>query len=267
MAKRKKTQPRKWAPRATSKDAQGVVFACRLRPQTREALERAARGRGWTTSAEAERRLAASFAIPETQTQAFMAVVALAIDTLVRMRGVPPAEKRDSSATWLNDPYLHQQAVAAALTAFALVAPKGRPPTSEVDLEAAGGADQGKRTLGILWHELRTYRPKDDPAQLTRHDRQLVALREGLGHLLDRVEMWGRTGREAAKRATSLDEADLKQFRELSRKRSRQRLTKTEHQRFLDLHNKFPVHRIPTQNVNAYQHDLAGRGPVMWEQS
>ena len=222
MAKRKKPRPRKWAPRTASKDSQGVVFACRLRPLTREALERAAQRNGWTASAEAEQRLAQSFAIPETSTQALMQVLATAIDSLERRRltGQRHPEtgallwERDPTATWLTDAYLHAQALAAVQALFKLLQPKGGAPPTEDELYGAG---QGRVALEALWNEIRTYRPKKTPPS-SRYERRIAALHDGLGPLPDRVLLWGMTGREALKRRDSfpLTEPEMSEFRALS---------------------------------------------------
>jgi hypothetical protein len=251
----KRRQKRKWAPRrAEIKKEQAV--SCRVPNHVHERIVRAASRHHWTVSAEIAQRLEDSLALPETPTTALMAVVAYAIDAMSR-----------GKKTWLTDPYLHQQAHEAVVAAFQLVQPKGYPPKPETKPSVDDDRPRGRIGLQILWNEIRTHVPgtlpplrkdgtraKKSVARL-QYERRLLAFREGLGKLMDRVVLWGKSGREARRTSQALSIEDLQKFVKLSRKRITDGLTEEEHTSFVALYDRYPKKEALSLG------DLASPGP------
>lgn len=121
-----------------------VVFSTRLRPDTKGALEEAARASGRSLSQEVERRLRRSFEEDEKierlfggrQTFAMLQTLATALKTMgvhaafVRSRVLPEGEG------WLSDPYAFDQAVRAANTILEAFRPPGDPTPPFQNLNA-----------------------------------------------------------------------------------------------------------------------------------
>src|SRR5262245_23742204 len=88
------------------------IFSFRMRPKTRMALEKLAAASGRTLGGEIEASIERSFALSgnKSATYAVMSLIAESIDGLVRLRPQGKRFAQDKGATWLTDPYLHQQA-------------------------------------------------------------------------------------------------------------------------------------------------------------
>jgi hypothetical protein len=250
MAKRGKRKARKWAPRSEGK--RQAVIHCRVPERVYDALARAAERNKWTVSAEVVDRLAQSFALPTTSTQAIMALVAYAIDGMAQQNN--PVFRNPSGATWLNDPYLHREARIAALTAFQLLEPKGYPPAEPEGHRQPEKGDvlarpSGRWMLEYWWSEVRHYDCKS-PIDASRprraqHQRRLAMLREGLGKLPDKVVLWGKTVREARRqlqqhRRELLPLDEQHEFTVLARERVQHGLSPKDHQRFCELAARTP---------------------------
>src|SRR5262249_35672330 len=147
-----------------------------------DALSRAAQRNQWTRSAEVGHRLAESFALSDTPTQAVMAIVGYAIDEI--------SKKGGGKKTWLTDPTLFQEARRAAEAAFDLLKPPGEAaPNAEARWELR--IPPGRATFEIWWDEVRRY-DKNAPIdaakpQRAAHQRRLAWLREALRSVPDRV--------------------------------------------------------------------------------
>lgn len=245
MAKKRKQakQSRAWAPRIRGDKTE--IFTCRLLSKTRWALEAAAQRNRRTLGAEIGHLL--EFALScQTRTHALMALVAEAINSLVKMRGrewdkksmPPPKWTRSKTANWQKDPYVHAQAHEAVRAAFRLVQPKGFPPDPGKAFDR-GGAGQGRFAFEALWNELRSL--PDKPRKLTARQRRLLVLKVGLQPLLNSVELWGTTGRQLRRMPLPLSEKELREYRDLSRKRfDDEALTVREEKRLTELQGKFP---------------------------
>jgi hypothetical protein len=210
-----------------------------------EAITEAASDQGWTVSAEAAQRLEDSLALSDTPTAALMQTVAYAIDAMSH-----------GGKTWLTDPYLHEEARNVVAAAFDLVRPKGYPPEPEAKRSPEDARPRGRIGYLLLWNEIRTHVPGRLPPLRTvgskagtrakksvdrlRYERRLVAFREGLGKLMDRVVLWGMTGRQARHIGQALSVPELHEFADLSRKRITDGLTDEEHARFVALHDRYP---------------------------
>jgi len=256
--KRKRRRQRKWAPRATVKKGQAI--SCRVPTHVHEAIAREAAGHGWTISAEAAQRLEDSLVVTNTPTAALMQVVAYAIDAMSR-----------DGKTWLNDRYLRQEAHNVVATAFKLVRPQGQPPETSPRPDTEDARPRGRIGFELLWNEIRTFVPGRLPALRTtgskagtrptksierlQYERQLVLFRQGLGKLLDRVVLWGLTGRQARELAQALSVEELHEFADLSRKRITDRLSDKEHARFVVLYDRYP------QKAALSLGDLSNPGP------
>lgn len=249
--KRRRKPRRRWAPRAPVK--KGRAISCRVPAHVHAAIARAASDQKWTISAEAAQRLDDSLILPDTPTAALMQVIGYAIDGMSH-----------SGKTWLNDPYLHQEAHNAVAAAFRLVQPKGYPPEPTTEPPWNDPRPRGRIGFEILWNEIRTHvpgqlppvrkdgtRPEKSIARL-RYERRLVAFREGLGKLMNRAVLWGQTGRQARQ---NLPVDKLQEFADLSRKRITDGLTEDEHTRFVALYDRYP--RKETLNLG----DLSNPGP------
>jgi hypothetical protein len=228
--------------------------------QVHEAIAREAASQGWTVSAEAAQRLEDSLLLSDTPTAALMQVIAYAIDAMSR-----------SGKTWLNDRYLHQEARNLVATAFKLVRPQGQPPEPSPKLDIEDARPRGRIGFELLWSEIRTFVPgrlaplrTTGPKAGTRptkgierlqYERQLTIFRKGLGKLLDRVVLWGLTGRQAREISQALSVEELHEFADLSRKRITKGLSEKEHVRFVALHDRYP--RKETLDLK----HLSSRGP------
>ena len=256
--KRKRRRQRKWAPRATVKKGQAI--SCRVPTHVHEAIAREATGHNWTISAEAAQRLEDSLLVANTPTTALMQVVAFAIDAMSH-----------DGKTWLNDRYLRQEAHNVVATAFKLVRPQGQPPEPGPKPDTEDARPRGRIGFELLWSEIRTFVPGPLPALRTtgpkagtrptksierlQYERQLVLFRQGLGKLLDRVVLWGLTGRQAREISQALSVEELHEFADLSRKRITKGLSEKEHVRFVALHDRYP--RKETLDLK----HLSSRGP------
>src|SRR5262249_18011145 len=190
MAKRK-TRRTRWAPR--SEGAREIRINFRAPARIHDALSRAAGRNQWTISAEIVHRLSESFALPATPTQAVMTMVSYSVDEISKSGG------GGGKKTWLTDPTLHKEARAAVDAAFELLTPPGEP--IPIDTRRELGIPNGRAAFQVWWDEVRRHNPKT-PVEMTKprraeHQRRLDWLREALGSLPDRVELWGRTGKEA----------------------------------------------------------------------
>jgi hypothetical protein len=218
-----------------------------------DALMRAAKRSQWTLSAEVVDRLAQSFALPTTPTQAIMTLLGYTIDGLGQANA--PFYQNLSKATWLTDPYLHREARIAVITAFKLLEPKGYPPAqAEGHQQTEEDPDVPPRPSGrwqfeYWWDEVRRYdlRSPIDASQARRaqHQRRLAMLREGLGTLPDKVVLWGKTGREVRRqlqqhRRELLPLDEQHEFTVLARERVQHGLSPKDHHRFCELAARTP---------------------------
>jgi hypothetical protein len=210
-----------------------------------EAIAREAAGHGWTISAEAAQRLEDSLLV-STPTAALMQVIAYAIDAMSR-----------GGKTWLNDRYLHQEARNVVATAFKLVRAQGQPPEPSSKPDTKDARPRGQIGFELLWNEIRTFVPGRLPPPRTtgpkagtrptksierlQYERQLAIFRKGLGKLLDRVVLWGLTGRQAREISQALSVEELHKFADLSRKRITAGLNDEEHARFVALFDRYPA--------------------------
>jgi hypothetical protein len=225
-----------------------------------DAITEAASDHGWTVSAEAARRLEDSLILPDTPTATLMQTIACAIDAMSH-----------DGKTWLNNRYLHQEAHSVVTTALRLVRPKGQPPEPRTTPSLDDARPRGRIGFELLWNEIRTFVPGRLPPLRTtgpkagtrakksierlQYERRLVVFREGLGKLLDRVVLWGLTGRQAREISQALSVEELHEFADLSRKRITEGLLEKEHMRFIALHDRYP--RKETLDLK----DLSNPGP------
>jgi hypothetical protein len=246
MARRQK---RRWAPRSEGKKEARIHV--RVPNRIHDQLARAATRNGWTISAEVIHRLGESFALSETPAQALMTMIAYSVDGL------------HGPGTWMDDPYLHQQAHDAVQAAFKLVQPEGYPPVTQPDL--LEGRPNGRIALEMLWDEVRRYDPKR-PIDATRpraaqHQRRLAKLRTGLGPLPDRIVLWGVTGKEARRRQAALAVDELREFAQLANRRVTDGLSPDEHARFVALYSRHPRRKMFQLGTRSDPNNLSNPGP------
>jgi hypothetical protein len=188
-----------------------VVFSCRIRPDSRAALEKAAKAakRSFSQqlehlireSAREERTLDAEFGGPRSY--GLWKLCATAALTLRNIEG-PRLPRRE----FLDDPYVYDQVVRSTNVILEMFRPADPLPSAEaaqaddpadpvVGLTSApglGGA-QGRATALDIIREAQSIDPTQDPSKRSRLDWTLLRLREHFDDI-DRVEPYGLTAKQ-----------------------------------------------------------------------
>ena len=181
-----------------------AVINFRIRPDTKQLLQNAARTSGRTLSQEAEHQLRRALA-EMGGTYAVLQTIGQAVNSLVNWK--------DPQAAWLHDPYLYRQARSAIIAALDLLQPEGAAPdqvTQQLDL---GGMHQGQIAMTELLRKIQLVDPSIPLREQTPEQRQMIARKADLGALADRPRIHGRTA-EQTRQAAALG----REFAKLMRK-------------------------------------------------
>ena len=127
-----------------------ATISTRVTSDTREALEGAAAKSGRSLSQEIEWRLRRSFdeergivdKLGGPESYAFLRLIAQSIDMTARQAGNIASRARGHSVTWLNDPYVYDQAVKAVIVVLEAFRPEGDPARPKLKVRAGGGQTQ-----------------------------------------------------------------------------------------------------------------------------
>jgi len=173
-----------------------AVFSCRLRPDTKAALEAAAKASGQPLSQELERLLRRAFDADRSAEAEFgdvktYALMKIAAQAIVTMRNLGSAKA--PKLHWADDSYLYNQAVKAVLAVLELFRPPESAAADGLASEPGLGGMQGRLTALETVREAQLADPAHDLVASTPHQRRLVRLRDELGDLLDRARPYGRS--------------------------------------------------------------------------
>jgi hypothetical protein len=233
------------ASRARKYATKTTVINFRIQPSTKAALQAAARRSGRTVSAECEHQLRRALSDMGTgPTHALMALIGRAIDGVVGLKS--PTVK------WWNDPRQFDEAVRLAMAAFELL----RPPRA--DAAASDSVEPlSERSIQFAAEaSVREVQTVDAAAvpfeQQTPDQRWLALLRQDLGSVVDRVNIWGASAQEA-RRLRKATQPFIEELRTLSRKSAKapQLLTQTEAERLGELLRKLLEAARPKGETNA----------------
>ena len=127
-----------------------ATISTRVTSDTREALETAAAKSGHSLSQEIEWRLRRSFDeernivdnLGGPESYAFLRLIAQSIDMTARQAGAIASRARGQTATWLNDPYVYDQAVKAVNVVLEAFRPEGDSARPKIKVRAAPGQTQ-----------------------------------------------------------------------------------------------------------------------------
>jgi hypothetical protein len=178
------------ASRARKYATKTTVINFRIQPSTKAALQEAARRSGRTVSAECEHQLRRALSDMGTgPTYALMALIGRAIDGVVGLKS--------STVKWWNDPRQFDEAVRLAMAAFELLRPPPRagaePPDSVEPLSERSIQFAAEASV----REVQTVNAAVPFEQQTLDQRWLALLRQDLGPLVDRVNIWSTSAQEA----------------------------------------------------------------------
>lgn len=174
-----------------------VVFSTRIRPDTRERLEAAARTAGRSLSQELEHRLRRTLIeddrvidfFGDPQTAAIVKLIGLVIQSVNRVKGRPTG-----ALPWTEEPHLFDQAVKAVAGVLELF----RPPGEVVDPFADFGGDKLGRVAALgLIEDVQLADLTVPIAQRSTRQHALAVLRESLGELADRPQPYGFSADES----------------------------------------------------------------------
>jgi hypothetical protein len=231
------------ASRARKYATKTTVINFRIQPSTKATLQAAARRSGRTVSAECEHQLRRALSdIGTGPTHALMALIGRAIDGVVGLRS--PTTK------WWNDPRQFDEAVRLAMAAFELLRPPPRSgaeppavaePLSERSIQFAAEASV---------REVQTVDAAVPFEQQTPDQRWLALLRQDLGPLVDRVNVWSTSAQEA-RRLREATQPFIEELRALSKKSAKALLTQAEAERLAELQRKLLEAARPKGETNA----------------
>jgi hypothetical protein len=227
------------ASRARKYATKTTVINFRIQPSTKAALQEAARRSGRTVSAECEHQLRRALSDMGTgPTYALMALIGRAIDGVVGLKS--------STVKWWNDPRQFDEAVRLAMAAFELLRP---PPRAGADVEPLS-----ERSIQFAAEasvrEVQTVDAAVPFEQQTLDQRWLALLRQDLGPLVDRVNIWSTSAQEA-RRLRAATQPFIEELRALSKKSAKALLTQAEAQRLGELQRKLLEAARPKGETNA----------------
>jgi hypothetical protein len=189
-----------------------AVINFRIRPDTKQALQDAARASGRTLSQECEHQLRRGLIeMGAGPTHAILRIIGRAIDKLVNLKA--------PNAKWMDDAYLYQQAENALIATLRLFRPEGAPPKESLDF---GGTQQGALLAREEFRDVQLADSSIPFAKQSTRQRVLHTEKADLGALADRPQIYGRTAEQ-----TRQEETLGRRFAELMRKAQRDRKHKT----------------------------------------
>jgi hypothetical protein len=173
------------------------VVHIRLRPDTKAALERAARASGRTVSQETEHRLLRGLNdFGKEPTGALLEIAGTAIGKALDLKG--------TQTRWWEDPRAFEQAANVIDAVLDMFRPQGaspraadRPFTSDARQLAILSVENTLRAVQIV-------DPTKPYARQTKHERWANMLRKDLGPLADVPAIWGETAEQARARYEKL---------------------------------------------------------------
>jgi hypothetical protein len=112
-----------------------------------------------------------------------MRMIAGVIDGLVNIK--------NPKASWLDDPYLFQQAKSAVNAAFDLIGPQAA--VSAEAIPDLGGRMQGRVRIHEFLRDLQIANPAIPRARQTARERALLMMKTDLGDLAERARPYGRS--------------------------------------------------------------------------
>jgi hypothetical protein len=233
------------ASRAKKYPDRTVVINFRIQPATKAALQDAARRSGRTVSAECEHQLRRALVDMGTgPTHALMALIGRAIDGVVGLKS--------PKAKWWNDPRQFDEAVRLATAAIELLRP---PPRADADSSDSVEPLTERSIQFAAESSVREVQTVDVAApfeQQTPDQRWLALLRQDLGSVVDRVNIWSANAQEA-RRLRKATQPFIEELRTLSRKSAKtpQLLTQAEAQRLAELQHKLLEAARPKGETNA----------------
>jgi hypothetical protein len=220
-----KPKPKRGRPPGGEYPEKSSVINFRIRPDTKQLLQDAARASRRTLSQESEHQLRrALIEMGAGPTYAFMQIIGRVVDKLVNLK--------DPNAKWMQDPYLYQQAENAITAALRLFRPEGTPPETVSESLELGGTQQGALMMREELRDVQLADPSIPFAKQSARQQMLSMRKADLGDLADRPRIYGRTadrtrqeaslGRQAAelirkaqrqpKQMTSAEKAELGQL-------------------------------------------------------
>jgi hypothetical protein len=176
------------------------VLSTRIRPDTRARLEAAKAESKRSLSQEIEYRLHRTFIEDEKIEVVFGSRQVFGLMKLIASVINLPTNLKNRNATWLNDPYLFDQAFGGVITVLKAIRPAGDHPRTTEDYFARGGRKQGKATALVALHEVQVADPAPSLVA-SKHKQKLAMLKVDLGEIADRPKLFGEAAEETRRRA------------------------------------------------------------------
>jgi hypothetical protein len=173
---------------------QSAVLSTRIRPETRAALEAAAKESGRSLSQEIEFRLRSTFLEDEKIVDVFGSKKNYAIMRMAASLAESMMNARDRAADWTADPYLYDQVTKSIALVFELLRPPGSGPISTEEALDVGGANQWKWRAAELVNQIKNADPQLPLSEKSKDKRVATRLRSDLGpEIVDRARVPWKT--------------------------------------------------------------------------
>jgi hypothetical protein len=206
------------APRGEYAD-KSKVLSTRIRPDTRSALQAAAKRNGRSLSQEIESRLRRTLHDDDLAIETFGSVRNKRVLQMVGM-AIQGAYNPDiPQADWLDDPLAFEVAVRTANKVLEALRPPGQIPAvlvgtifkEEVPSGIGGETWASALSDGTAWETLKAVQEADPamPTKVSKGQHLKNVIRKELGAIADRPQiLWPNSEGEARKRAEELDRAE-----------------------------------------------------------